>query len=208
MTGGFVLIVGPSGAGKDTLIGLAKRALSEDGRFLFPRRLVTRPRSPWEDHDTITPEAFELAKAAGRFCLSWHAHGLCYAIGTDVLEATRLGRIAVCNVSRRTIEEARRKLQSVAVVEVTGPPDILAQRLAARGREEDGNLLERIARSRQVGEVQADVTVINDRAPEDGAFTLVSFLRDRAAKNSDRRVRCAAPPKLATLLARRQPGCC
>lgn len=183
MRGGFVLVVGPSGAGKDTLIALAKHELAHDARFLFPRRVVTRPNSAWEDHDSIDPETFERAKAAGRFCLSWRAHGLCYGIGADVLAATRLGRIGVCNVSRRIIDDARRTLPNVAVVEISAPIAILIERLAKRGREEAGDLRERILRSQEVGEIRADMTVVNDRAPQEGAVTLISFLKDHAAKN-------------------------
>lgn len=177
MTGGFVFIVGPSGAGKDTLIGLAKGALAQDERFIFPRRLVTRPKSAWEDHDTIDPDAFERAEAAGRFCLSWRAHGLCYGISAEVFDAMRRGRVAVCNVSRRVVEDARRRLHPVSVVEITAPIDILARRLAARARPDDGEIDERILRSRAVGDMRADLTIVNDSAPEEGAAALIAYLR-------------------------------
>ena len=50
--GSLVLVVGPSGVGKDTLIGGAKQALENDRRFTFVRRVVTRPKplpgpKPW-----------------------------------------------------------------------------------------------------------------------------------------------------------------
>src|SRR3569833_150302 len=46
------LVVGPSGAGKDTLIGGAREALAGDDRFVFVRRIVTRAGNSAEDHDS------------------------------------------------------------------------------------------------------------------------------------------------------------
>ncbi len=69
------------------------------------------------------------------------------------------------------VGEARRRLPGVSVVEVTAPPDVLAARLAARGRREDGDLGARLARS---ASVVADLVVVNDGAPEAGAARLVA----------------------------------
>ena len=80
MQGGFVLVVGPSGAGKDTVIAGARAALEGEPRLLFPRRVVTRLASEWEAHDSLDEAGFRRAEAAGAFAQSWRAHGLCYGI--------------------------------------------------------------------------------------------------------------------------------
>jgi ribose 1,5-bisphosphokinase len=60
---GLVLVVGPCGADKDTLIGSPARALAGEPRLVVPRRVVTRPASAAEAHDTLSPEGFEAAAA-------------------------------------------------------------------------------------------------------------------------------------------------
>ncbi|KMO17561.1 phosphonate metabolism protein/1,5-bisphosphokinase (PRPP-forming) PhnN [Methylobacterium platani] len=175
-TGGFVLVVGPSGAGKDTLLRLAREALAGEPRYVFPRRLVTRPPSVHEDNEAIGEAEFAAGEAEGRFALSWRAHDLGYALPAATASLARDGHVVVCNVSRRVVDEARRRLPAVTVVEVTAPPGVLAARLAARGRPEDGDLAARLARSAPVA---ADCLVVNDRAPEAGAERLLAHLRAR-----------------------------
>ena len=52
--GALVAVVGPSGAGKDTLIAHAKAALGDEPQVDFVRRCVTRPSDgQTEDHDTL-----------------------------------------------------------------------------------------------------------------------------------------------------------
>ena len=48
--GRLILVVGPSGAGKDTLLGLAKAACAEDSGIVYPRRVITREASSSEDN--------------------------------------------------------------------------------------------------------------------------------------------------------------
>ena len=74
-------IVGPSGAGKDTLINYARNALTDDPRFVFPQRWITRPSDRCgENHRVISLEQFAQMKQDGGFFLDWQAHGLSYGI--------------------------------------------------------------------------------------------------------------------------------
>jgi ribose 1,5-bisphosphokinase len=183
MAGGFVFVVGPSGAGKDTLIRLARAELCNDPRFSFPRRLVTRAASTWEDNDTIDEESFARGYEAGAFTLSWRAHGLGYALPGSCLDAAEAGQIVVCNLSRALVSDARERLPNVSVVEVTAPVAVLVARLALRGRSEDGDIGARIARSRALGEVAADFTIVNEGAPETAGRKLTVYLCKRAEMN-------------------------
>ena len=126
--GRLVLVVGPSGAGKDTLLEAARAAFRDDARIRFARRVITRVADPdGEDHEPVTETEFD----ARAFALSWSAHGLRYGIPA---EAVRNEAVLVANVSRGVIAEAARRFP-VRVIEVTARPEILAARLAARGRE-------------------------------------------------------------------------
>jgi ribose 1,5-bisphosphokinase len=180
MTGGFVLVVGPSGAGKDTLIAFARKALVHDARFLFPRRLVTRPSSAFEQHDTFTEEDFEHGLAAGAFALSWRAHGLGYALSKDVAHQAERGHVVVANVSRLVIGDAVARFGSVGVIEVTAPEAVLRQRLAARSREGE-DVASRLARA-SIATTAADLRIYNDQSPESSAAQLIAFLQGFAGR--------------------------
>ena len=79
--------------------------------------------------------AFEDAEEAGRFALSWSAHGLSYGVPVEIDAAIEEGKIVVCNVSRAAVAGVRQRYVRSRVVLVTARPEILAARLAARGRE-------------------------------------------------------------------------
>ena len=103
--GALVLVVGPSGAGKDTLMGAAKSALADDPAFVFARRVITRDAvAELEDHDTIDRAGFDAAKARGQFALTWEAHGLCYGIPSAIDDDIAEGRTVVMNGSRGMLE--------------------------------------------------------------------------------------------------------
>jgi phosphonate metabolism protein PhnN/1,5-bisphosphokinase (PRPP-forming) len=172
----LVLVVGPSGAGKDTLLNAARRALAGDARFRFVRRVITRPADPaGEDHEPVTDADF----AARDFALQWQAHGLRYGIPADVAHDAASGVVMVANVSRGVIDEAATRFP-VRVIEVTAPPRILAERLAARGRETAADIAARLARTVPLPYNVVVETVFNDASPEIGAERFLAAL-SRAA---------------------------
>ena len=143
----LVLVVGPSGVGKDTLITGARQALDADKRFSFVRRLVTRPTDlDLEDHLSIDTDEFDEALANGRLALTWEAHGLRYALPISVDTDLALGRIVVANVSRHVVGEAIAKYPTCRVVMVTAEISLRAERLARRGREDRDQIASRLAR--------------------------------------------------------------
>ena len=161
--GVFVAVVGPSGAGKDTLIGYAKTRFADETRLDFVRRVITRPSdAASEDHDTLADAAFAEAEADGAFAIAWEAHGLHYGIPAEVDWSVANGHVAVANVSRAIIPALRDRYANLAVVEITATPEILAERLARRGRESRGEVLARLARSANVALSGPDITSIDN----------------------------------------------
>jgi ribose 1,5-bisphosphokinase len=147
MAGVLVLVVGPSGGGKDTLITRAREALVGDQRFSFPRRIVTREAvAELEDHDTIELEQFQKQKLRGAYALDWEAHGLHYALPASIDAALVAGRTVVANVSRKVIARAMEKYGRCEVLLITARPDVRAERLAKRGREMPEDIAARLAR--------------------------------------------------------------
>lgn len=146
--GCFVAIVGPSGSGKDTLINWLRPRLAKDERVMFVRRAVTRDADgATEDHDALDRETFAIAEEAGRYAVCWEAHGLRYGIPTAALHHVERGGIAIANGSRRALGEIERAFGNLVVVSLTVDRDVLAKRLAGRGRETAEEIAKRLDRS-------------------------------------------------------------
>ena len=184
--GTFFLVVGPSGAGKDSLIDGARKLLEPTGRYVFARRVVTRPAgSPGEDHEAATDEAFDAREAKGDFLITWGAHGLRYGLPVELKRLVEAGRNVIANGSRATIAALAARLPRFVVVEVTAPPEVLAARIAGRGRESGEAIEKRLSRTvepRPEG-IRA-ATVCNDQSVEIGIERFVAAVE--AAANTRR----------------------
>jgi ribose 1,5-bisphosphokinase len=175
--GRLLVVVGPSGAGKDTLIARARTRFERDPTVVFPRRIVTRAASDAEDHRTVSEHDFAAAARAGAFAFWWEAHALKYALPVEIDDDVRADRTVVCNVSRGILGSLRGRYACLGVVLVTAPPEILAARLAARGRVSDGDIARRIARAAPADvELSPDHVIENVGDIEQGAASLVAAI--------------------------------
>lgn len=167
--GRLVLVVGPSGVGKDSVIDGAHAALAGRDDVVFPHRYVTRaPGLGGEAYIPVSETDFATMQARGDFALSWPAHGLHYGIPAAIDADLAAGRQVVINVSRAVIDAARRKYPGLLVVLVTASPEILRQRLTARGRETPAEIEERLSRAAAFTLSGSDVAVLRN----DGALTV------------------------------------
>jgi len=178
--GMLILVVGASGAGKDTLINGAREMLADDFPFMFPRRLITRPEdSDGEPHIAISASEYEEGVTLNMFALHWRAHGLCYGLPATVHDALESGRAVVVNVSRTIIVEAVVRFSRVRIIVVEAPGETIARRLSIRGRENEADQKARLARGGyplpELPDPSVYVRFRNDR-PRDVSITAFASL--------------------------------
>jgi phosphonate metabolism protein PhnN/1,5-bisphosphokinase (PRPP-forming) len=174
--GRLVLVVGPSGVGKDTLIDGARTLSGPD--VVFPRREITRPaESGGEDHVAVTEIDFERRESQSAYALSWKAHGLGYGIPAAIEEMLAQGRTVVANVSRGVLDDARARFPDLVIVSVRAAPDVLRSRLVARGRESSKDIEARVERAMAFEIFGPDVVELwNDGSPEDAVERFLGIL--------------------------------
>lgn len=175
--GRVVLVVGPSGAGKDTLLGLARAACADDGNIVFPRRVITRQASASEENEEVSIGTFQEALTRGDYAMHWEAHGHRYALWRAIDDDIRAGRTIVANVLRTVIGTMRRAYADVTVVLITAPPNVLAERIAMRARSSDGMVENRLRRTVEDASAAPNVTIVNVGTAEYHARQLVRIIK-------------------------------
>ncbi|SOC03395.1 phosphonate metabolism protein/1,5-bisphosphokinase (PRPP-forming) PhnN [Rhodobacter maris] len=144
MRGRLFALVGPSGAGKDRLLAGLTLARPEIHRA---RRTITRPAAESEDFESLDAAQFEAERAAGGFALDWSAHGLLYGIRPAELARLAAGGDVIFNGSRAALPACLAAFPDLRVIEIWVSPQVLARRLAARGRESRAEIEARLARA-------------------------------------------------------------
>lgn len=161
MTGCWVMVCGPSGAGKDSVLAWAQAALPQHPRIVFARRLVTRAAQPGSDHEQTSPAAMQALRTAGGLAWYWHAHGLGYGVRSDQAALVEARRVVVVNASREHVLSIGKRAD-VRCVLVTAPPSVLAARLQARGREDAQAIAGRLQRNAALAQPAAHRVIRND----------------------------------------------
>lgn len=206
--GKLVLVVGPSGAGKDTLMERALTDYACTQHIVVTRRVITRPADAGgEDHQAMDEADFDRALAAGKFLVHWQAHGLRYALRREVRDAVEGGRTVLANVSRKAIGAIAELGLPLAVIEVTAPREIRARRLASRGRETVSDILNRL----ETLAWQAPAGVSHHRVDNDADLAtgverfLIALARACDGDTPIRHLPIDAGPRLIGFLSTRHP---
>ncbi len=177
--GRLIYVVGPSGAGKDTLLQYVRERIPVASPVVFAHRYITRRTlGESEDHVPLTPAEFNLRLRAGFFAMHWHANGNAYGIGVEIDRWLRSGFQVVVNGSRGYLAEARRTYPDLLLVFVGASIDVLNTRLAHRARETPVEIAQRVERSLALAKPLhvADLVLHNDNAPREAGEQLLDFV--------------------------------
>ncbi|MTJ82779.1 MAG: phosphonate metabolism protein/1,5-bisphosphokinase (PRPP-forming) PhnN [Telmatospirillum sp.] len=184
MTGKLVYIVGASGAGKDTLLSIA-RSRMDAFPVAFAHRYITRPADgTGETHIPLTTAEFTQRLERGLFALHWDSHGYRYGVGREIDLWLTAGLLVVVSGSRAVLTEAVRRYPGLQVVEIAASPAVLRQRLLARGRESGSDIEERLAGAAiDLSGVEGLIVIDNGGPPDIAGNRLTEVLRANLPDN-------------------------
>lgn len=165
--GRLIIVVGASGAGKDSVIKAAQAHFNTSARVEFVRRIITRDCDPSaEVHESVSEEQFKLQQARGDFAVWWRANGLYYGLPAAMHNEIDNGRLLVANGSRAALDDIRACFTRLTTVHITASEEMLAQRLARRSRENADEIEQRLKRNKTIKPLVGDDVVTIDNSGE------------------------------------------
>jgi len=147
MPGKLIYLLGPSGAGKDSLIEAAREALHEIGCEVAQRVITRSAESVGEQALEVSAQAFESAVQRGEFALYWRANGLGYGIPVQIDDWLAAGQHVLVNGSRGHLQQARARYPQLIPILLTVTNEVLRRRLIRRGRESAEEIERRMQRN-------------------------------------------------------------
>lgn len=138
-----ILIVGASGAGKDSLLKAAKAYFTQCGdkkpKVHFIPRYIDRIPDQNEANFYIDTQSFEILQDF--FISKWRANSHNYGIAKHCLHKDGIN---IISISRSAIKDFEAYYENVSVIEVFVPLHILQTRLEQRGRENKAQIAKRL----------------------------------------------------------------
>lgn len=165
--GRLIIVVGPSGAGKDSVIKAAQTHFSDNPRVEFVRRVVTRECDPKaEIHDSVSEKQFKAQQLRGDFSVWWQANGLYYGLPSAVHSNIEAGHLLIANGSRGALADIRSQFNQLTTVHIVASEDVLAQRLERRSRENAEEIKLRLQRNKTIAPLAGGDVVTIDNSGE------------------------------------------
>jgi ribose 1,5-bisphosphokinase len=175
----LIYVMGPSGAGKDSLLDWLKSKLPPQSPIHFAKRTIDRPlQALGEQHESVDDQSFEHLLKEKSFAMHWLANGRQYGVRHGELAPLRQKRWLLVNGSRAYLPEALRLFDGLTVLHISASADILRARLLARQRETPEAVEARVQRAVafSVPTTCHCVSVLNDTSLDDAGAALMKAL--------------------------------
>jgi phosphonate metabolism protein PhnN/1,5-bisphosphokinase (PRPP-forming) len=178
--GFWVIVCGPSGVGKDSVLRHAGQLLENDPRIVFSRRLVTRATQPDAHDGALSRDELRALLSSNGIAWHWQAHGHDYVIGASYAQRVARGDIVVVNGSREHAAGLRDR-PDVRTVLITAPTETVNHRLAARCREDAEGVAQRVQRNAMLeGLNDMHHVIVNNGPLETAGAAMAAYLRELA----------------------------
>jgi len=190
----LIIISGPSGVGKDTIIAaLRKRHRERDYHFVVT--CTTRPRRPGEvdgvDYHFLDSEAFRRLLAAGEFLEANEVHGNWYGTPRDeVRRSLARGSDVILKIDVQGAQAVKESVEDAILLFVV-PPSLeeLVQRLRSRATEtaDQLELRQRNAAIELARKDDYDYVVVNEEGRVDLTAKTIEEIIEQEERSGSRR---------------------
>jgi len=182
MSAKLIYVMGPSGAGKDSLMRWVMENKSASMKLHWAKRLVTRHWPQGEGSDEhVSLEDFEKLLENQALAMHWFAHDLHYGILNSELMSHPPDAWLLINGSRAYFSRALELYPQLLAIHITASTPTLEERLNQRARESEDKISSRLTRP-QLVKPEGDVPwldVLNEGDLKDGGQQILSFLSTR-----------------------------
>jgi ribose 1,5-bisphosphokinase len=174
--GQLIVVVGPSGSGKDTLL---KKVIKKIPNSILVKRYITRKKDiKNEDHYSISIKNFEDKILKKHFFVYWKAHGFSYGIPLKEIKKIEEGKTVIFNGSRKVLFKVKKKVNNVKIINIIAPSTIIKKRLVNRAREDKKSINKRI--KRKINLLPKNIiTINNNKSIAIGANKLKKIILDK-----------------------------